>query len=60
MVYLHRWIIPSDWKPTSDMGKWDWTAGEWYGDEEDKGIKTSQDAKFYGIFSTALLLSTYL
>ena len=31
------------------MGEWKHTAGEWYGDEADKGIQTSQDAKFYGI-----------
>ena len=30
------------------MGKWGWTAGKWYGDAEDKGIQTSQDARFYG------------
>ena len=33
-----------------EFGKFDWTAGKWYGDEDkDKGIKTSQDARFYGI-----------
>lgn len=31
------------------MGEWKHTAGEWYGDENDKGIQTSQDARFYGI-----------
>ena len=31
------------------MGKWAHTAGEWYGDEADKGIQTSVDARFYGI-----------
>lgn len=31
------------------MGKWKWTAGEYYGDASDKGIQTSQDARFYGI-----------
>ena len=30
-------------------GAFEWTAGEWYGDENDKGIKTSQDAKHYGL-----------
>ncbi len=33
------------------MGQWKWTAGEWYGDSNDKGIKTGQDARFYGISS---------
>lgn len=33
-----------------EFGKFDWTAGKWYGDEDkDKGIKTSQDARFYGV-----------
>lgn len=31
------------------MGTWKHTAGEWYGDEADKGIQTSEDARFYGI-----------
>lgn len=31
------------------MGEWQWTAGEWHADAADKGIKTSQDARFYGI-----------
>jgi len=44
-----RWTVPSDWKPKSEMGEWKHTTGEWYGDEADKGIQTSQDARFYGI-----------
>lgn len=33
-----------------EFGKFDWTAGKWYGDvDKDKGIKTSEDARFYGI-----------
>lgn len=35
----------------SDMGEWKWTAGEFAGDHEDKGIKTGEDARFYGISS---------
>ena len=31
------------------MGKWEHTAGEWYADEADKGIKTGEDARFYGL-----------
>ena len=31
------------------MGKWKWTAGEYYADASDKGIQTSQDARFYGL-----------
>jgi len=44
-----RWTVSTDWKSKSDMGEWKHTAGEWYGDEADKGIQTGEDAKFYGI-----------
>ena len=34
----------------SDQGKFILSAGKFYGDaDKDKGLKTSQDAKFYGI-----------
>merc|ERR1712078_660132 len=42
-----RWV-QSEHK--DDLGKFELTAGSFYGDaEKDKGIKTSQDAKFYGL-----------
>jgi len=44
-----RWIESSDWKPKIEMGEWKHTAGEWFGDADDKGIQTSSDARFYGI-----------
>eukprot|EP00620_Florenciella_sp_RCC1587_P020525 CAMPEP_0182571430 /NCGR_PEP_ID=MMETSP1324-20130603/13345_1 /TAXON_ID=236786 /ORGANISM="Florenciella sp., Strain RCC1587" /LENGTH=400 /DNA_ID=CAMNT_0024786035 /DNA_START=31 /DNA_END=1233 /DNA_ORIENTATION=+ len=45
-----RWVASTfPGKSASDMGAFEWTAGEWYGDENDKGIKTSQDAKHYGL-----------
>ncbi|KAL7472450.1 hypothetical protein ACHAXS_012802 [Conticribra weissflogii] len=31
------------------MGEWKHTAGEWHGAADDKGIQTSQDARFYGL-----------
>lgn len=43
-----RWTV-SSWKSKSEMGEWKHTAGEWYGDENDKGIQTSPDARFFGI-----------
>lgn len=45
-----RWVV-SDWKKSEGQsGKWGHSATQWYGDEEkDKGIQTSQDAKFYAI-----------
>lgn len=37
-------------KHKDDYGKWKLTAGKFYGDaEENKGIQTSQDARFYSI-----------
>eukprot|EP00428_Durinskia_dybowskii_P066659 CAMPEP_0170375048 /NCGR_PEP_ID=MMETSP0117_2-20130122/10954_1 /TAXON_ID=400756 /ORGANISM="Durinskia baltica, Strain CSIRO CS-38" /LENGTH=393 /DNA_ID=CAMNT_0010630099 /DNA_START=29 /DNA_END=1210 /DNA_ORIENTATION=- len=44
-----RWTVPSDWKPTNELGEWKWTAGEFHGDSADKGIQTSEDARFYGL-----------
>lgn len=42
-----RWVQS---KHKSDLGKFVHTAGKFYGDAEaDKGIQTSQDAKFYGL-----------
>lgn len=33
-----------------EFGKFEWTAGKFYGDvDKDKGIKTSEDARFYGV-----------
>jgi calreticulin len=52
-----RWTIPSKWKPKEEMGKLEHTAGKWYGDKEDKGIQTSEDARFYGL--SAALDETY-
>jgi calreticulin len=48
-----RWI-ESDWKKSEgSQGKWAVTAGKWYGDaDRDKGLQTTQDARFYTI-STA-------
>jgi calreticulin len=47
--WTDRWTESSKWKPKAEMGKWAHTAGEWYADEADKGIQTSEDARFYGI-----------
>mmetsp|Transcript_62207 Transcript_62207/g.73686 ORF Transcript_62207/g.73686 Transcript_62207/m.73686 type:complete len:401 (+) Transcript_62207:198-1400(+) len=44
-----RWTVSTKWKSKSEMGEWKLTAGEWYGDEKDTGIKTSTDARFYGL-----------
>jgi len=44
-----RWTVPSEWKSKSELGEWKWTAGENFADATDKGIQTSQDARFYGL-----------
>jgi len=48
--WTERWTISSDWKSKSELGEWKHTAGEYYGGgADDKGIKTSEDAKHYGL-----------
>lgn len=44
-----RWTVSSEWKSKSELGEWKWTAGDWHADAADKGIKTGEDARFYGI-----------
>ncbi|KAL6104026.1 calr [Pungitius sinensis] len=44
-VWRSRWLNS---KHKSDYGEWKLTAGHFYGDaEKDKGLQTSQDARFY-------------
>lgn len=45
-----RWL-QSDWKESEGTrGEFGWTAGKYFNDEEaDKGLQTSQDARFYAI-----------
>jgi len=45
-----RWV-QSDWKESDGTrGEFGWTAGKYFADEEaDKGLQTSQDARFYAI-----------
>merc|ERR1711871_1524417 len=47
-----RWVV-SDWKKDEGQaGAWDVTAGDWYGDADiDKGLHTTEDARFYAISS---------
>jgi calreticulin len=45
-----RWVVSTFKQSEGQAGKWDVTAGKYYGDaEEDKGLHTSQDARFYAI-----------
>jgi calreticulin len=45
-----RWTV-SKWKESEGtQGKWVTNAGKWFADEnEDKGLQTSEDSKFFGI-----------
>jgi len=44
-----KWTVPTGWKSKSDLGEWVHTAGKWHGSADDKGIQTSEDARFYGL-----------
>jgi len=45
-----RWVVSNHKQADGTAGKFDVTAGKYYGDaEEDKGLHTTQDAKFYAI-----------
>jgi len=44
-----RWTVSSEWKDAADLGEWVRTAGEFYSDESDTGIKTGTDFRFYGL-----------
>jgi calreticulin len=48
--YSSRWV-ESSWKKSSgEAGKWAHSAGQWSGDKEaNKGLETTQDARFYAI-----------
>ena len=45
-----RWVV-SDWKKdTGEAGEWEVSPGKFFADEEaSKGLRTTQDAKFYAI-----------
>ncbi|CEG39712.1 calreticulin precursor [Plasmopara halstedii] len=43
-----RWVA-SSWKSATEVGKFEQVAGKHYTEEGDKGIKTSEDARFYAL-----------
>ncbi|ESO92380.1 hypothetical protein LOTGIDRAFT_206609 [Lottia gigantea] len=46
--YTDNWVEST--KKGAEQGKFVWSAGKFYGDaDKDKGIQTSQDARFYGL-----------
>jgi calreticulin len=46
--YTDRWVV-SQWKDSSEIGKWKLSAGKAHGDKDDKGLQTGEDARFYGL-----------
>jgi calreticulin len=45
-----RWVVSDFKKSSGEQGKWIHSAGAFYGDaEEDKGLSTTEDARFYAI-----------
>lgn len=44
-----RWVISSKWKAAAELGKLELSEGKIYGDSSDKGLKTTEDARFYGL-----------
>ncbi len=44
-----RWTVPTEWKSKNDLGEWVHTAGEYYANADDKGVKTGTDYRFYGM-----------
>jgi len=47
----NRWVV-SKWKQdTGEAGEWEWSPGRWTAYSDRKGIRTTQDARFYAIAS---------
>jgi calreticulin len=45
-----RWVKSKHFEKDGNQGAWGWSAGKFYNDaDEDKGLQTTQDARFYGI-----------
>jgi len=48
--WKNRWTESTSKVKDGTQGKWELSAGDWYNDAEaDKGLKTTEDARFYGI-----------
>jgi len=47
----NRWV-PSKWKKDSgEAGDWEWGTGRWTAYNDRKGIRTTEDARFYAVTS---------
>jgi len=45
-----RWVKSHNKEKEGTQGEWGWSAGKYFGDaDEDKGLQTTQDARFYQI-----------
>jgi len=49
--YTDRWTVPSKWQEADKLGTFTHTAGKYNGDENNKGIQTTTDARFHGIIA---------
>jgi len=45
----NRWVKSENKEKEGTQGKWGWTAGKFYADAGNKGLQTSEDARFYQI-----------
>jgi calreticulin len=46
----NRWVLSKAKESEGTQGKWGWSAGKFFhNEEEDKGLQTTQDARFYQI-----------
>jgi len=45
----NRWVKSENKEKEGTQGKWGWTAGKFYADANNKGLQTSEDARFYQI-----------
>lgn len=47
--WKERWTVPTGWKPSHELGELKTSAGKHHDSADDKGLQTSDDARFYGI-----------
>lgn len=50
-TYTDRWTVPSTWKEAEELGTFTHTAGKYYGDESNKGVQTTTDARHHGFIA---------
>jgi calreticulin len=44
-----KWVESTKWRSADEMGSWEQTPGKFYADKNDMGLKTADDARFYGL-----------